>query len=182
MVLRRAELIVRRRQIVRQYRIISAIMTKQTKLTPSPTLPTSASERLRDAYWQVLHDLDAMRLQQWEKSRLTLPQLRVLFQVRRSPDITTGHLSKLLGVTMSTASGLVGKLVNRGLLIRGVSEDDRRQIPLRLTPQGQRLAGELAGATRPFLDGVVEELGGQINEVTEALEMLAAAAARARAQ
>jgi DNA-binding MarR family transcriptional regulator len=142
----------------------------------------SASERLRTAYWRVLHDLDALRLNQWEQSNLTLPQLRVLFQVRRSPGITTGQLAKSIGITMSTTSGLVAKLATRGLLLRGVSDDDRRQIPLELSETGQQLAGELAETTRPFLDGVVEELGGDVDGVASALETLAAATARARSR
>ncbi len=146
------------------------------------SLPPSAAERLRAAYWRVLHDLDALRLQQWERSKLTLPQLRVLFQVRRSPGITTGQLSKCMGITMSTTSGLVAKLADGGLLTRGTSADDRRQIPLQLSPQGQQLAGELAETTRPFLDAVVRELGDEVERVADALEELAAAAARVRAR
>lgn len=74
------------------------------------------------------------------------------------------------------------KLADRGLLTRGTSDDDRRQIPLQLSPEGQQLAGELAETTRPFLDGVVRELGDDVEQVAEALEELAAATARARAR
>jgi DNA-binding MarR family transcriptional regulator len=85
-----------------------------------------------------------------------------------------------MGITMSTTSGLVGKLVDRGLLARGSSPDDRRQIPLDLTEAGQRAAGELAEVTRPFVEGVAEELGEDLERITEALEALTAAAARVR--
>ena len=120
------------------------------------------AERLRAAYWRALHDLESIRLQQWERSNLTLPQLRVLFQVRRSPGITTGQLAKGMGITMSTTSGLVAKLADRGLLTRGTSLDDRRQIPLELSEAGVQLAGELAETTRPFMDAVVLELGDDL--------------------
>jgi len=150
--------------------------------TSHPESRVSASERLRAAYWRVLYDLDALRLHQWEQSNLTLPQLRVLFQVRRLPGITTGQLAKSMGITMSTTSGLVAKLADRGLLVRGVSDDDRRQIPLELSETGQQLAGELAETTRPFLDGVAEELGDELAGVASALETLAAATSRARSR
>lgn len=143
--------------------------------------PQDSRERFRDAYWQVLHDLDTSRLQQWEQSRLTLPQLRVLYQVRRSPGITTGQLAKYLGITVSTASGLVAKLVDRGLVERGSSDSDRRQIPLELTATGSSLAGELTRETTgPFLESVADELGDDLDEVVASLETLAAAADRAR--
>lgn len=143
---------------------------------PSPPL----NDRFRAAYWKALQELDTLRLHQWEQSQLTMPQLRVLFQVRRSPGITTGQLSRNMGITMSTTSGLVAKLVDGGLVARSSSQDDRRQIPLQLTEAGQQLAGELAEFTRPFLDCLAEELGQDIESVVTALETLIAAAARVR--
>ncbi len=142
--------------------------------------PRSLSKRLRGAYWHIVRDTDSLRLRQWEHSALTLPQLRVLFQVRRSPGITTGGLAKALGVTMSTTSGLVAKLVDRGLVARGSSESDRRQIPLELTDAGRSLAGELAEFTTPFMEGLARELGDDLEGVVAALERLTAAAEKVR--
>lgn len=141
---------------------------------------SSPQDRFRAAYWQALRDLDTLRLGQWERSQVTLPQLRVLFQVRRTPGITTGQLARSLGVTMSTTSGLVSKLVDRGLVARGSSQGDRRQIPLELTETGQELAGELVQQTRPFLEEVAGELGQELDQVVGALEKLVAATARVR--
>jgi DNA-binding MarR family transcriptional regulator len=138
------------------------------------------NERFRAAYWRVLRDLDTLRLRQWEQSQLTLPQLRVLFSVRRSPGITTGQLARLLGITVSTTSGLVGKLVDGGLVARQSSATDRRQILLELTSSGQALAGELAEVTRPFVDELARELGPALEEIVTGLEMLGEAAARVR--
>lgn len=137
-------------------------------------------ERFRRAYWQMSRDLDTLRLRQWERSQLTLPQLRVLFQVRCAPGITTGQLARSLGITVSTTSGLVSKLVEAGLIARGSSQQDRRQIPLQLSASGEALAGELAEDTRPFLENLVRELGAELEDVVRMLEMLAAAAARVR--
>ena len=81
---------------------------------------------------------------------------------------------------MSTTSGLVSKLADRGLVARGSNQSDRRQIPLELTETGQELAGELCRETRPFLDEVAGELGADLEEVAGALERLVAAAARVR--
>jgi DNA-binding MarR family transcriptional regulator len=137
--------------------------------------------RFRQAYLQVLRDLDTVRLRQWEQHKVTLPQLRVLYQVRRTPGITTCEMSRLLGVTVSTTSGLVIKLVDRGLLARTVLPDDRRQVPLCLTPEGEALVGEMAETGRSFLDRVAAHLGDDVESVTAALERLVAAAADVRA-
>lgn len=145
-------------------------------------LSKSLSDRLRGAYWRVLRDIDSLRLAQWERSQLTLPQLRVLFFVRRRPGITTGGLAKSLGITVSTASGLVTKLVDRGLVARGSSQEDRRQIPLELTDEGRALAGELAEVTTPFMQGLARELGDDLETVVAALETLNAAAKKVRGE
>jgi DNA-binding MarR family transcriptional regulator len=136
--------------------------------------------RFRRAHWQAVRETDIVRLRMWEQSRLTLPQLRVLYQIRRTPGITTRELSHTLGITVSTTSGLVTKLVDRGLIERTRSQDDRRQAPLRLTETGTTVVGELAEAGRPLLERVAAHLGDDLGPVTEALERLAEAAARAR--
>ena len=147
---------------------------------PDPDIAKPLKESFRAAYWRVLRDLDALRLQQWEQSQLTLPQLRVLFSVRRSPGITTGQLARLLGITVSTTSGLVTKLADAGLVVRRSREGDRRQIPLELTAAGQSLAGELADVTRPFVDDLAQELGPALEQIVAGLETLAEAAAGVR--
>jgi DNA-binding MarR family transcriptional regulator len=137
--------------------------------------------RFRRAYRQALYDLDVARLRQWEQSRVTLPQLRVLYQIRRAPGITTRDLARALGITVSTTSGLVIKLVDRGLVARTTAPDDRRQAPLQLTPEGAALIGELAEDERSFIGQVAARLGDDLAAVTAALERLDAAAAAVRA-
>ena len=142
--------------------------------TPSPR------ERFRSAYWHMVRQSDVIRLKLWERSRLTLPQLRILFQIREAPGITTGQLARILGITVSTTSGLITKLVERGLVARGTAPHDRRQVPLQLTPAGEALAGELAEHTRPFLDALADELGPDLDEVILSLDKLTEAATRVR--
>src|SRR5438552_340408 len=121
--------------------------------------PHSLATRFRVAYWQSVRDSDAVRLRQWEQWQVTLPQLRVLHEVRRHPGVTTGDLARLLGITVSTTSGLVGKLAERGLIERSTTPGDRRQIPLRLSAQGEALLGEMRGPSVAYLDEVIRRLG-----------------------
>jgi DNA-binding MarR family transcriptional regulator len=141
---------------------------------------SSLDGRFRAAYWQIVRDLDTVRLRQWEQWHVTLPQLRVLYQVRRTPSITTGDLAQLLGITVSTTSGLVAKLADRGLVVRSSTPGDRRQIPLRLSVQGEALVGEMRGPSVAFLDDLITDLGAEIEEMTVTLERLARATAAAR--
>ena len=132
--------------------------------------------RFRQAFWHAFREADSIRLRQWERSHVTLPQLRVLFHLRRHPGTTTGELARRLGITVSTTSGLVIKLVDRGLVVRGSLADDRRQAPLRLSDDGAGLLGELSDDARAFLGDVADRLGADLEGVTQALELLAEAA------
>ena len=100
----------------------------------------------------------------------------MLYHLRRRPDSTTGELARRLGITVSTTSGLVIKLVDRGLVVRGTLADDRRQAPLRLSDDGAALLGELSDDARTFLEDVAARLGGDLEAVIQALELLAEAA------
>jgi DNA-binding MarR family transcriptional regulator len=141
-----------------------------------PGLLNDSAERFRTAYWRAVRELDTVRLLQWERSHLTLPQLRVLFQVQRCPGVTTAQLSRNMGITVSTTSGLVGKLVAAGLVIRGHGSGDRRQIPLGLTDAGRAQAGALTEFAQPFLERLASALGDELETVINALDRLSAAA------
>lgn len=132
--------------------------------------------RFRQAFWRAFREADSIRLRQWERSHVTLPQLRVLYHLRRHPGATTGELARRLGITVSTTSGLVIKLVDRGLVVRGSLADDRRQAPLRLSDDGAALLGELSDDARAFLGDVADRLGDDLEQVILALELLAEAA------
>jgi DNA-binding MarR family transcriptional regulator len=129
--------------------------------------------RFRQAFWRAFREADSIRLRQWERSHVTLPQLKVLYHLRRHPGATTGELSRRLGITVSTTSGLVIKLVDRGLVVRGSLADDRRQAPLRLSDAGAALLGELSDDSRALLSEVADRLGADLETVTQALELLA---------
>jgi DNA-binding MarR family transcriptional regulator len=143
--------------------------------SPEPRL-----DRFSDSYWRAVRELDILRLRQWELHHLTMAQLRILFNVARAPGITSQELAEALGVTISTTSGLVAKLVERSLLTKSVGLEDRRQLPLELTEAGQRLAGAVAEAGRDLMEKTAALLGPKLDEVMAALDMLADAASQAR--
>ncbi len=140
----------------------------------------TVTEDFRDAYWRAVRELDTVRLCQWERCGLTLPQLRIIFQLQRTPGMTTVQLSRTMGITVSTTSGLVAKLVDAGLVVRSPDAEDRRQVQLELTSLGRAQAGELAEFAQPFIARLADALGDDLGPVTAALVRLAEAATQAR--
>jgi DNA-binding MarR family transcriptional regulator len=64
-------------------------------------------------------------------------QLRALTVLRRTEDANLAQLAEGMGVTVSTTSRLVDRLVAANLVDRRTAEHTRREIALRLTELGQ---------------------------------------------
>jgi len=134
----------------------------------------------RRAFWLTLREIDSLRLQQWERLGLTLPQLRVLFQLRRVPGITTGDLAREMGISVTITSGLVIKLEGLGLVERRQHPGDRRREPLHLTPAGADIAGEIAEHSTHIFEAVARQLGDDLPSITAMLTRLGALIAEVR--
>jgi DNA-binding MarR family transcriptional regulator len=98
---------------------------------------------------------DAMR--DLETQRLTVPQFRVLGFVSLQP-CTSKQLAEWHGVSLPAMSRMVGYLVNRKLLLRRPDAVDRRQVQLRLSPQGEVVFRQLRTAIEARLAGHVAVL------------------------
>lgn len=70
---------------------------------------------------------------------VTMAQMKALYLVAARGSLHMSALADLLGVTLSTGSGLVDRLVDQGLLERRHDELDRRHVMVRLTPSGTDL-------------------------------------------
>jgi len=73
---------------------------------------------------------------------VTLPQFRALVLLRALGTTPAGTLAARLGVTASTGTRLVSRLVRGGWVQRGASDTDRRLISLTLTDKGTHLVDE----------------------------------------
>lgn len=70
---------------------------------------------------------------------VSVVQLRALTVLHRHGQANLGELADEMGVTVSTTSRLVDRLVTAGLVDRRIAEHTRREISLRLTRQGQAM-------------------------------------------
>jgi len=89
-----------------------------------------------------------------EELGLTLAHVKLLTMVRWSGCETVSDLALFLGVTPAAASKSVDRLVQRGLLRRSTSLDDRRAHLLALTDAGGRLLEAYDEAVGRALQGL----------------------------
>ncbi len=84
--------------------------------------------------------------QDYSFSQATILQTLLMQHESRMND-----LASFLGLTKANASGLVDRLVGKGLIARRQGKDDRRVVIVFLTPNGQRVARGLARVHRQGL-------------------------------
>ena len=71
-------------------------------------------------------------------------QKRTLILLRNAGEITQRELTERMGIQPGSASEVLGKLENAGLIQRTPSQADRRTTNVRLTPAGEVQAEEAA--------------------------------------
>ena len=90
--------------------------------------------------------LQVARIHDWANVDLTMPQLKVLFLASGSEPMPTSRIARALGMTLSTATGVVDRLVAQGLIQRLEDPTDRRIVLLQATPEGAALMERLLRA------------------------------------
>lgn len=90
----------------------------------------------------------AIRSKSWREAPghgLSPTQGQILVTLRHEPDgLSLRQVAGALAITAPTASDAVRALVAKGLVEKDVSDADRRELRLRLTPAGRELAGRVA--------------------------------------
>jgi DNA-binding MarR family transcriptional regulator len=104
---------------------------------------------------------------------LSIPQLRVLTFLHHVPGAPLASVTEHLGVSRSTASALVDRLVRRKLVNRTEDPQERRCVVLTLTPAGAQHLQQARDATCARLAKVLAGLSeADLLQVTEGLTLL----------
>lgn len=91
-------------------------------------------------------------------ANLTMPQLKTLVSLYGNERATMGELAESLGVSVSTLTGIVDRLVDHGLVTRENDPNDRRVVVGRLTPEGAGLIDQIFLCARDRLGRVLGQL------------------------
>ncbi|AGL00127.1 MarR family winged helix-turn-helix transcriptional regulator [Desulfoscipio gibsoniae] len=81
-------------------------------------------------------------------------ELLALMLSEKHQTVTMSNLAQGMSVPMSTATGIVDRLVKKGLLKRGRSEEDRRVVTVSLTDNGKTLVEDLKKHFHDFLNRI----------------------------
>jgi DNA-binding MarR family transcriptional regulator len=113
----------------------------------------------------------------WHNMPLTMPQFKTLLIVARSSGITVGQLAKGIGVGMPTASGIIDRLFEQGMVTRSEDPEDRRITRVEATRRGHELVEKLNNNGRNTWRLLLERLDyDELQTVAKAIELLSKAA------
>lgn len=107
---------------------------------------------------------------------LSIPQLRTLAYLSHSSGACLFEVADHLGVARPTASVIVDRLVQRGMVARTTDPKERRRALLTLTPTGERYFERARQSTQDWTAGVLSSLApGALDRIAEALTWLRSA-------
>lgn len=108
---------------------------------------------------RILRQVDAHSRGLARDTGLTVPQLlcmRAILEREGHPDeVTVAAVADAVGLSRSTVSGVVDRLVRAGLVARPRSDRDRRRLDLRLTDDGR---ARVDAMPRPLQDRFLARL------------------------
>ncbi|MBC2711876.1 MAG: MarR family transcriptional regulator [Desulfosarcina sp.] len=84
---------------------------------------------------------------------LSAPQMNMIIMIRVREAVSVTELATLLGVSPPSVSTMVDRLVERGLLTRTPSDQDRRKVVIRVSPEALK---DIANVEEMILGSFVE--------------------------
>jgi DNA-binding MarR family transcriptional regulator len=111
---------------------------------------------------------------------ISMPQLRCLHLIAVAGELRMSKLVAQLGVSISTVSGLVDRLVDHGFVTRRDDPLDRRQVVLSPTPAGAEFIDRMRELSNAQFRGLISHLTSEeLRTVHRSIEILSDAADRA---
>ncbi len=124
-------------------------MVKTDTQTGGKTLPLDTPQkqdaaRLADLFGQLMTKTLSLRLLDEmptaREMELTLPQMHALHHLWRHEKVRIGELAAGLEISFPSATNMVKRLADKGLVARIVNPGDRREVEVVLTDRGCALA------------------------------------------
>lgn len=109
-----------------------------------------------------------------EHHHITIPQVVCLREVHEHGPITLSELTKIVGLTNSTVTGIVDRLEKQALLLRARTSSDRREIHLQMTDKGVQFLKEIpTPVPEQFVHGINNFSPEEVDRIVWSVDQLA---------
>jgi DNA-binding MarR family transcriptional regulator len=130
--------------------------------------------------WSIEHGLQRMSKRMENEIGITGPQRLVLRVVGQFPGLSASELAYIVRLHPSTITGVLQRLVSRGLLERRPDPSDSRRARLRLKPKASKHTYSSRGTVERAVTEALEQVGASnvraarrvLKEIAERLNAL----------
>ncbi len=132
--------------------------------------------RLDQALITMVRSMRNKMLNRKLKGDLTRGQVYILRLIKQDPQHNISDLAKIMGISLSSVSGLIHSLEQKGLIERQRSKEDRRIINIKFTSQGEHILKEMDRMREEILSKYLEHLEPEeVNTLVELVEKIVGA-------
>ena len=125
-----------------------------------------------------MHQLAGGHAPEFLEIAVTMPQAKLLYLLSALGDLHMSDLVIRLGVSLSTVSGLVDRVVESGLAARREDPVDRRQVVVSLTTAGASFIDRFRELNARQMRALLDHLSdGELADLRRTLDALSRAAA-----
>jgi DNA-binding MarR family transcriptional regulator len=146
-------------------------------MTPDTTSKAQALEQTLDKLWETVprlwsHIRAHIRMVATESFDISVEQFHILRYIRHG-HCSVSELADARNISRPAVSQGVDALVNKGLVTRTQSKEDRRYVELELTPEGNALLDSVFQNTREWMKKGLETFSQEELELaTRGMEVL----------
>jgi len=90
---------------------------------------------------------------------ISMAQLHILYTLQRGGEMPMSRLAEVLHVSLSSATGLIDRIEERGFVERAHVPEDRRIVLIRVTDAGRRMLEEVDAISSELLRSVFGRIG-----------------------
>jgi len=124
-------------------------------------------------FQSVIARFFTIRARQPAHGAVTFAQMRVLWTLEQQGKAFLGEAARRLGITNSTATELVDRLVRGGYVRREQSAEDRRQVVLSLRARGREMLADFGRRRRERFERLLKVVGpGDVDRMASALRTM----------
>lgn len=95
------------------------------------------------------------------EEKISTLALSILIQIDENPEISQGHLGKILKRDPMTMSQAVRTLQSLGLVVSEQDKEDKRIKRLKVTKKGKQLSENLKNSEKKIIDALMKKWGKQ---------------------
>jgi DNA-binding MarR family transcriptional regulator len=141
---------------------------------PNKRAARPALDRALAAFEVFQQRLMAVHAAEFTTLDITMAQAKLLYVVMAVGELSMSEIAQQLGVTVSTASGAVDRLVELGLLARSDDPNNRRQVRVSVTGLGMQILEQIRELSTRQLRMLFAEVSDEDLEViTRAIQIMA---------